>query len=52
MRFSHASAIIEQGRGTAESKVKALEGVGAYVVERPKDIGSTLTKIFKGGKAQ
>lgn len=52
MRFSHASAIIEQGRGTAESKVKALEGVGAYVVERPQDIGSTLAKIFEGGKAQ
>jgi len=31
MRFSHASAIIEHGRGTAESKVKALEEVGAYV---------------------
>jgi len=52
MRFSHASAIIEQGRGTAESKVKALEGVGAYVVGRPQDIGTTLTKIFKGGKVR
>jgi len=52
MRFSHASAIIEHGRGTAESKVKALEGVEAYVVERPQDIGTTLTKIFKGGKTR
>lgn len=52
MRFSHASAIIEQGRGTAESKVKALEGVGAYVVERPQDIGTTLAKILKGGNAK
>jgi len=52
MRFSHASAIIEQGRGTAESKIKALEGVGAYVVERPQDIGTTLIKILRGGKAK
>ena len=52
MRFSHASAIIEHGRGTAESKVKALEEVGACVVERPQDIGTTLAKIFKGGKTQ
>jgi len=39
MRFSHASAIIERGRGTAESKVKALEAVGAHIVERPQEIG-------------
>jgi len=48
MRFSHASAIIERGRGTAESKVKALEGVGAHVVEYPQEIATTLTKILKG----
>ncbi len=48
MRFSHASAIIERGRGTAESKVKALEGVGAKVVEYPQEIATTLTKILKG----
>jgi succinyl-CoA synthetase alpha subunit len=50
MRFSHASAIIERGRGTAESKIKALEGVGVRVVERPQEIATTLTKILKGGK--
>ena len=50
IRFSHASAIIERGRGTAESKVKALEGVGAYVVERPQEIATTLTRILKGGE--
>ena len=47
MRFSHASAIIERGRGTAESKVKALEEVGAHVVEYPQEIAISLTKILK-----
>ena len=49
MRFSHASAIIERGRGTAESKIKALEEVGAQVVERPQDIAVSLKKILKIG---
>ena len=52
MRFSHASAIIEGGRGTAESKVKALEEVGAYVVERPQEIAITVAKILKGGESK
>jgi len=49
MRFSHASAIIERGRGTAESKVKALESVGAHVVEYPHEIGTTVARLLKGG---
>ncbi len=47
MRFSHASAIIERGKGTAESKVKALEAVGAHVVESPQEIAISLAKILK-----
>lgn len=50
MRFSHASAIIEGGRGTAESKVKALKEVGAYVVDSPQEIKSTLARILKDGE--
>ena len=50
MRFSHASAIIEGGKGTAESKVKALQEVGAYVVDSPQEIRSTLVKILKDGE--
>ena len=50
MRFSHASAIIEGGRGTAESKVKALTEVGAHVVDYPQEIGATLAKLLKGGE--
>ncbi|MDP3879531.1 MAG: CoA-binding protein [Dehalococcoidales bacterium] len=52
MRFSHASAIIEGGRGTAESKVKALEEVGAHVVESPQEIATTLVRILKAGVAK
>lgn len=50
IRFSHASAIIEGGRGTAESKVKALEEVGAQVVESPQQIATTIAKILKVGE--
>ena len=48
IRFSHASAIIERGRGTAESKVRALSGVGAIVVDHPEDIAIRLKEILKG----
>jgi succinyl-CoA synthetase alpha subunit len=34
VRFSHAGAIVEGGRGTHEGKVAALREVGATVVER------------------
>jgi succinyl-CoA synthetase alpha subunit len=47
LRFSHASAIIEGGRGTAEGKIKALKEVGAHVVDRPEDIGPVCQKVFK-----
>lgn len=49
MRFSHASAIIEGGRGTAESKVEALREAGAYVLDRPEDIGPELKALFGPG---
>jgi len=52
MRFSHASAIIERGRGTAESKIKALESVGAHVVEHPQQIATTLAGILKSGEVK
>ena len=47
LRFSHASAIIEGGRGTPESKIKSLKDAGAYVVEKPEDISSALQQIFE-----
>jgi succinyl-CoA synthetase alpha subunit len=47
MRFSHASSIIEYGRGSVESKIKALKEVGAYVVNRPEEIAPTLKRILR-----
>jgi succinyl-CoA synthetase alpha subunit len=46
LRFSHASAIVEGGRGSAEGKIKALREVGAYVVDRPEEIGAAVKKVF------
>ena len=45
-RFSHASAIIERGRGSVQGKVKVLREAGAYPVETPKDIVPTLKKLL------
>ena len=47
LRFSHASAIVEGGRGTAEGKIRVLKEVGAHVVDRPQDIGLVCQKVFK-----
>jgi succinyl-CoA synthetase alpha subunit len=46
LRFSHASAIVEGGKGTAEAKIEALKEVGAYVVDRPEDIEPVCQKVF------
>ncbi len=41
-RMGHAGAIISQGKGTAESKVEALESAGVKVAEKPSDIPALL----------
>jgi succinyl-CoA synthetase alpha subunit len=46
MRFSHASAIVERGRGSAESKIKALRQAGAHVVDRPEELAPALARIL------
>ncbi len=48
MRFSHASAIIEGGRGTAESKVQAFQEAGVYVVDRPHEMATVIARILRG----
>jgi len=47
IRFSHASAIVEGGRGTAESKVEALQSVGARIVDKPRDIATILIEVLR-----
>ena len=47
LRFSHASAIVEGGKGTAEGKIAALKEVGALVVERPGDLRAACRETFK-----
>ncbi len=46
MRFSHASAIVERGRGTAESKISALRQAGAQAFDRPEDLAHALTQLI------
>lgn len=51
-RMGHAGAIIAGGKGTAEDKIKALEGAGAIIAATPTDMGSAMMEAMKrAGKA-
>ena len=45
-RMGHAGAIIECGRGTLESKRKALEAAGVTVVEMPWEVAPAVKKLL------
>ncbi len=47
MRFSHASSIVERGRGSAKDKVELLREAGVHVVDRPDQIGPTVKKLVE-----
>ena len=46
MRFSHASSIVEKGKGSAQSKMEALTNAGAHVVDSPEEIAPLIKKLL------
>ncbi len=47
-RMGHAGAIITGGKGTAASKVEALEKAGVAIVNNPASIGETVKSVLEG----
>jgi succinyl-CoA synthetase alpha subunit len=46
-RLGHAGAIIEGGRGTAQSKIRALRDAGISVADRPSDVPEIVKRLMR-----
>jgi len=46
-RFSHASNIVERGRGSAKSKINVITEVGGFIAETPSDIPLILKEKLR-----
>ncbi len=45
-RMGHAGAIVSGGKGSVEGKIKALEGAGGLVADRPRKVGALLHQLL------
>lgn len=46
-RMGHAGAIISEGKGTADEKIRVMESCGIHMAQNPTDIGATMVKVLK-----